>query len=292
MLYQRPLGAFEFARYEGLGNDYLVVDAETFGTDLTPTLIRWICNRHEGVGSDGILLRLAPTDNVAHRLRIFNPDGSEAEKSGNGLRIFARFLWDFGFTQHHDFEIETLAGMITAKLHIRQDAPMRITLGMGQARFQSAAVHMEGPDTSTVRRTLQIGSQTLDATFVDLGNPHCVIFEMPLTDANLEALGPQIMAHPQFTQRINVQLVQIDSRRQIRILIWERGAGKTQASGSSSCAAASAAARRGLVDLGEVLTVCMPGGHLEVEIDANFNVLLHGPAQPICRGELLSHRSS
>lgn len=292
MLSQRPLGAFEFARYEGLGNDYLVIDAETFGAPMTPALVQWICNRHEGVGSDGILLRLAPTRAAAHRLRIFNPDGSEAEKSGNGLRIFARFLWDFGFVQSPNFAIETLSGMILAELQIAKDAPMQITLGMGQARFQSAAVHINGPDTSTVRRALQIGEQTLDATFVDLGNPHCVIFDTALTDANLQVLGPQIMAHPQFTQRINVQLVRIDSRRQISILIWERGAGNTLASGSSSCAAASAAARRDLVDLGEVLTVCMPGGRLEVEIDPHFHVRLRGPAEPICRGELLSHRQA
>jgi diaminopimelate epimerase len=281
----RPLGLLEFARYEGLGNDYLVVDNETFGATLTPRAAIWLCDRHRGVGSDGVLVRQPQGRDGAHCLRIFNPDGSEAEKSGNGLRIFARFLRDFGYSTESRMVIDTVGGRVVASIHGTGQATS-ITVAMGQARFGSAAVHVAGPARPMEREVLAVDGDTLDITCVSIGNPHCVAFVSELDAVALRRLGPHIEHHSHFTRRTNVQFARIDSRRAIAILIWERGAGETHASGSSSCAAAAAAVKRGLIDADVPIAVSMPGGTLNITVARNYAVTLQGPAEPICRGTL------
>lgn len=282
-----PLGFWEFARYEGLGNDYLLVDAETFGTPFTPALAAWMCDRHRGVGSDGVLVRLARRGDGAHGLRIFNPDGSQAEKSGNGLRIFARFLRDFGYAPQGPIIVDTPGGRVVAALKPDAGPVESITVAMGKAVFDSAALHATGPARSFERQSLNVDGEVLDMTAVSMGNPHCVIFGASMDVATLRRLGPKIERHALFPKRINVQLAQVTGRRSLQILIWERGAGETFASGSSSCAAASAAVKRGLMDADAPLVVSMPGGELTITVARNWAVTLSGPAEPICRGSLL-----
>ncbi len=281
---QSRLREGEFAKYHALGNDYLVIDAERFGTKLTRARVRSFCTRHTGAGSDG-LLALAPSSHADFGVRIFNPDGSEAEKSGNGVRILARFLRDFGYTRRTRFSIETKGGVVHAELSSRRDAAGRISVDMGKVTFWSHKIPVRGPRREVINERLRVGSRVLRATCLSIGNPHCVIFERELGVRALQRLGALIEHHPMFPKRSNVQFVRVATRKRLEALIWERGAGETQASGSSACAIAAAAYRTGLAD--RRVQVQMPGGKLSIEIGDDLTVHMTGPATPVYRGIVL-----
>ena len=280
------LGRGEFAKYHALGNDYIIVDPKALCLRLTPARIRAICDRHTGVGSDGILA-LNPARGADFGLRIFNPDGSEAEKSGNGLRIFTRFLYDFGYTRRHSFTIATAGGLVPAQLAVVGGRVASIRVAMGRATFVSSEIPIRGRRREVIGEPLRVGGRVLLVTCVSVGNPHCVVFVPKLDVGELRRLGPLIERHRSFPNRINVQFARVRSRRRVEILIWERGAGETLASGSSSTAVAAAAFRHGMVD--RKVTIRMPGGELSIEIDAGGVLHLRGDAQPVCRGRLLGH---
>jgi diaminopimelate epimerase len=260
---------FDFVRSHGLGNDYLVMDSARLGFELNPERVRLICHRNLGAGSDGILLRVDPPKGAADfAVRIFNPDGSEAEKSGNGLRIFAKFLYDHGYTKKTEFTIHTLGGIANARLILDGGRVVAVRVDMGRAVI----------DRKLMR--LDIAGRTLDVTSLSVGNPHCVTIVDNLSKVDLLKLGPLIENHKAFPNRTNVQFAQVLDRANVRALIWERGAGHTLASGSSSCAVAVACFDKGLVD-GKV-TVHMEGGDLTIEIDKNLNLVMTGPVEEIC----------
>jgi diaminopimelate epimerase len=281
---EKRLGRGEVARYHALGNDYLVVDPRRLGLRLTRTRIRSLCDRNTGVGSDG-LLALAPARGADFGLRIYNPDGSEAEKSGNGVRIFARFLRDFGYTRKRILSIGTKGGRVRAQLHLRGKSVDRIEVEMGRASFDSRAIPVRGRRREVVSEPLLVAGRRFHVTCVSVGNPHCVIFVPRLSLDLLRRIGPRIETHPSFPKRINVQLARIANRRTIEALVWERGAGETRASGSSACAVAAAALRTGR-SAGRV-TVRMPGGALRIEVDAGYALRMTGPATPVARVRLL-----
>ncbi len=274
----------EFAKYHALGNDYLVVDGDLQRPALDAARVRALCDRHTGIGSDGVLALHRPRRG-AIALRIWNPDGSEAEKSGNGARIFARFLWDFGYVKRKELEIATLGGPIVARLAVVRGAVREIGVDMGRASFASADIGVLGPPREVVDEPLRVGSVDLRVTCVSIGNPHCVRFVSELHPEMLRSLGPQLENHALFSNRTNVQLARVRSRHAIEALVWERGAGETRASGSSSCAVAAAAFRQGLVD--RKVEVHMPGGKLSIEIDDDYGLRMTGPATPVYRGRLL-----
>jgi diaminopimelate epimerase len=272
-----------FTKGHGLGNDYLVMDERDVDFPLVPAAIRWICHRNWGVGSDGILLRTA--SQVADvGLRIFNPDGSEAEKSGNGLRIFAKFLWERGGLRKAPMRIETKGGLVEAVCHVVNGRVDEVTVEMGRATFRAPEIPMHGPDREVVAVPLQVGERFLTVTAVSVGNPHCVIFVDRLDDDEARRVGPQIETHPAFPNRTNVQFARVLGRDRVEIRIWERGAGWTLASGSSSCAVAAAAVRNGHAD-GRV-TVVSPGGELGVEVREDWSIRLRGPVAEACEGQL------
>jgi diaminopimelate epimerase len=281
------LGRDEFAKYHALGNDYIVVDGDALRPRLDPERVRALCDRHSGIGSDGILALHRPRRG-AILLRIWNPDGSEAEKSGNGVRIFARFLWDFRYVRARELEIDTAGGRVRARLELRGKEVRAIRVDMGQASFRSTDLPMLGPPREVVDEPLRVGSVDLRVTCVSVGNPHCVRFVDVLQPEVLRSLGPQLETHPIFPRRTNVQLAKVRSRGELEILIWERGAGETLASGSSSCAVAAAAHRLGLCDA--KVTVQMPGGALRIEIGPDWALRMTGPATPVYRGALLKVR--
>ena len=274
----------EFAKYHALGNDYLVVDSQRFGTRLTEHRIQAICNRNTGVGADGIL-ELRPSRGADFGVRIHNPDGSRAEKSGNGVRILARFLYDLGYTRKKAFSIETAGGIIEVELLLRRGQVAQIRAEMGAASFQSSDIPVLGDEREVVNEGLALGGREIRVTCVSVGNPHCVVFVPRLALPELERLGPALETHPSFPNRCNVQLARVRSRSRIEALIWERGVGETLASGTSSCAIAAAAFRNGLVD--DCVEVAMRGGELQVEIRDGFELRLTGPATPIFRGKTL-----
>ena len=275
-----------FAKGHGLGNDYIVMEQATLPGALTERAIVRVCDRNWGVGSDGILL-LVPTTRGEFGLRIFNPDGSEAEKSGNGLRIFAKYLWDHGHARgRKTFTVDTRGGLVECTCHERDGRVNFVTVEMGRATFRAPDIPMNGPDRDVVSVPLPLDDgRTLTATAVSVGNPHCVIFVDRLDEPDVRRLGPQIERHPAFPQRTNVQFARVAGRDAVDILIWERGAGYTLASGSSSCGAAAAAVRNGLCDHGRV-TVRMPGGTLVIEVRADWSLRLEGPVEEVYTGTL------
>jgi diaminopimelate epimerase len=259
-----------YVKSHGLGNDYIVIDPANVPFELTPEAVRLICDRNRGVGSDGILM-VSSADGADFGVRIFNPDGSEAEKSGNGVRIFAKFLRDHGYTDKDRFTLHTPGGWVACVLEHENGRVAQIAVDMGQASFDALD-------------SIEVAGRTLAVTSVSLGNPHCVIVVPDLTQIDIHALGPKIETHPAFPKRTNVQFAQVVSRSEVRILIWERGAGYTLASGSSSCAVAAACHRKGLVD--RDVTVSMPGGELWITIAADGEIHMRGPVEEICSGDL------
>jgi len=260
---------FDFVKSHGLGNDYLVVDAAKLGFELTPTRVRAICHRNTGVGSDGILALVNPPADADFAVRILNPDGSEAEKSGNGLRIFAKFLYDHGYTKKTRFTIHTLGGVVRAKLIFDEGHCVAVRVEMGRATIDRKLTKLD------------VGGKTLQVTSLSVGNPHCVIIVKELTLDHLK-LGAAIETHRAFPHRTNVQFSQVLDRHNVRVLIWERGAGHTLASGSSSCAVATACYDKKLVD--SPVTVHMEGGDLTIEVDPNLSLVMTGPVEEVCAG--------
>jgi diaminopimelate epimerase len=259
-----------FVKAHGLGNDYLVMDPATLPFEVTPAAARLICDRNRGVGSDGILL-VVPSETADVALRILNPDGSEAEKSGNGVRIFAKFLREHGYTKQDAFVVETLGGPVSVRLRREGDRVTEVVADMGAARFgQVDAIEVDG--------------ERLAVTSVSVGNPHCVVVVPDIDAVDVRGLGPRIETHPAFPDRTNVQFVQVLSRGTVRAEIWERGAGYTLASGSSSCAVAAACHRLGLVDA--EVTVSMPGGDLFISIADDGQIRMRGPVAEVCSGDL------
>jgi diaminopimelate epimerase len=272
----------EFVRSHGLGNDYLVVDGSTFGSPLTEENIRKICDRHSGVGSDGILDLVAPPSGFDAAVRIYNPDGSEAEKSGNGVRIFAKFCFDHGGADAaRPLRIHTLGGPVQARLVKREADRSILRVEMGRASFRCADLPMTGAD-EWIERPLEVGGVSLNLTCVSMGNPHAVVLDTDFDEALVKRLGPLLETHPRFPNRTNVQFARVRDRGTVEAFIWERGAGWTLSSGSSSCAVAAACVRTGRAD--RTVEVVMPGGTLGVSISDDWNVEQIGWAQEVARG--------
>lgn len=278
---------FDYYKYHGLGNDYIVIDPQHVDIPLDPEVIRLICHRNFGVGSDGILY--GPICKGADfQLRIFNPDGSEAEKSGNGIRIFSRYLFDAGYLQSNQFHLETLGGRVFVELLDASASEIRVD--MGTVTFFSTEIPVSGPPRQVIKEELLINGHCLHVTCLSIGNPHCIVLLDAISKELAEELGPIIETHPLFPNRINVQLLKVLDCSNIQIEIWERGAGYTLASGSSSCAAASAAYKLGLVT--EDINVHMPGGTINVKIGQDGHVSMTGSVTGVCKGVFLGDLSA
>jgi diaminopimelate epimerase len=278
-----PAGKNWIVKSHALGNDYLVVDPSALTFSLTPEAIRLICHRHLGAGSDGILA-LAPSSRADFGLRIFNPDGSEAEKSGNGLRIFAKFLYEHGYTRRPAFSIDTPGGIAHVQLHLAGGRIDQMTLDVGKATFQSTEIPVAGPAREVVDEDLDAGGTRLKITAVSVGNPHCVVFVPDLRGVDFYRLGPLLETHVSFPRRTNVQFAQVVARDRVQILIWERGAGETMASGTSASAVAAASVRRGFTD--RALTISAPGGDLRISVGEDWSIRMTGPASEVYTGTL------
>lgn len=272
-----------FVKAHGLGNDYIVLDATRIAFPVDERSIRLICDRHFGVGSDGILL-LVPSERADFGVRIFNPDGSEAEKSGNGLRILAHYLYTHGYTRRRAFTIETAGGLVRVEVECDGERVREVAVAMGVPSFRSGDVPVAGPEREVVAEPLTVDGAELRITALSLGNPHCVVVVDRLEDVELPRLGPALERHPLFPRRTNVQFAQVLAPDRVRIRIWERGAGHTLASGSSACAVVAACHRLGLT--GPRVRVEMEGGELAVAVEPDGGLLLRGPVEEICRGTL------
>jgi len=270
-----------FHKYHALGNDYLVLNPADFPGWTVPTYdqIRVICHRNFGVGSDGILWGPLPSQQSEVGLRIFNPDGSEAEKSGNGLRIFSRFLWDQKLVKNTGFTIETPGGHVRSEI---KDEGRLITVAMGKVSFDSAKIPVVGAAREVINETIEIRGRAFTYCAATIGNPHCVLPLDEISESLAREYGPGLETHANFPRKTNVQFLKVIDRANIQIEIWERGAGYTLASGSSSSAAAAVAHKLGLVDAS--VTVHMPGGQIGIEIAPDFAIMMTGTVNKVADG--------
>ena len=274
----------EFVKTHGLGNEYIVLDSSTIDFELSVDLIKTLCNVHFGIGSDGILLKV-PSEKAEFGLRIFNPDGSEAEKSGNGLRIFSKYLYDYGFAKKKDFSIQTFGGLVHAfVIEETNGKASKIKVDMGKAIFKPRDIPVNSDLDLFFDQPLQVADRQFFVNCVSVGNPHCVVIVDELNEEEIKKYGPLIENHPIFPNRINVQFVNPVSADEVEILIWERGAGYTLASGSSSSAVATLVIKKGLTC--NSVKVRMPGGVLLIDVNDNWDIQMTGEVREIASGKI------
>jgi len=268
-----------FTKYHALGNDYIVINPKDLAAPLTLDQVKTICHRNFGVGSDGILLGPLPSTAAVCALKIYNPDGSIAEKSGNGVRIFSRYLWDTRLVGNDEFALQTDGGIVRSTVF---DSGKMARVEMGQVSFDSAKIPVAGAPREVLNETISVGGRELTFCAATIGNPHCVL-PLPEISAKLaHEFGPLLEVHPLFPRKTNVQFLKVLDRANIQIEIWERGAGYTLASGSSSSASAAVAHRLGLVD--RDVTVHCPGGNIRIEIDEAFAIRMTGSVTRVSDG--------
>jgi diaminopimelate epimerase len=273
-----------FVKMHGLGNEYIVFDSEHIDFQLTTQAIKRMCNIHFGIGSDGIVMKV-PSARADFGFRVYNPDGSEAEKSGNGLRIFCKYLYDYGYANTRKFSVETLTDIVYADIvEENEGKALMIGVDMGKAVFTPREIPVSSDMPEFIGQKIMAGDREFEVNCVSVGNPHCVVIRQELDEKEIRTYGPLLENHPLFPNRINVQFAKVLSDCDAQILIWERGAGYTLASGSSSCAASSILVKRGLIK-GD-LTMHMQGGTLKIKIDSGWNIRMTGEVREIARGVL------
>ena len=268
----------KFHKYHGLGNDYIVIDPRETTIVLDESTIKLICHRNYGIGSDGILYGPEIKDNT-FKLRIFNPDGSEAEKSGNGLRIFSRYLWDVGLVHTNPFIINTIGGNVLSEILENGDL---VKVEMGKVSFIASDIPLKGEPGEVLNRNFVIKGKSFRYCAANIGNPHCVILCDDISPELAQEYGPHIETNELFPRKTNVQFLKIIDKNNIQIEIWERGAGYTLASGSSSTASAAVAFKLGLCE--NSITVHMQGGNLHIEFTNDFRATMIGPVIAVCEG--------
>lgn len=271
----------DFTKMHGLGNDFVVLDGVRQRIALTPVQVRAIADRHFGVGCDQLLIVEPPTRaDTDFRYRIFNADGGEVEQCGNGARCFARFVYERGLTMRRDMTVDTLGGLLD--LRIEDDG--QVTVNMGVPRFEPADVPFDAPARAAVY-VLDMQNETVEISVLSMGNPHAVQFVADVEQAPVTTQGAHIEAHARFPKRINAGYAQIVDRSNMRVRVWERGAGETLACGSGACAAMVAGRMRGYLD--EQVTVALRGGQLRIRWTGEGQpVWMTGPAVTVYRGQL------
>ena len=273
-----------FVKSHGIGNEYIVLDSDNISFRLSEKAIRRLCNVNYGIGADGVLLKVG-SERADFGLRIYNPDGSEAEKSGNGLRIFCKFLFDYTFTSSKKFSVETPGGIITAEILDEERGKARtVRVDMGKAVFNSRDIPVNSDKEEFIGERISAGGKEYEVNCVSVGNPHCIIIKDKLDIDEIKLYGPVLENHPMFPNRINVQFAKVINKNNAEILIWERGAGYTLASGSSSCAVTCILVRRGLTD--RSVMIKMQGGSLKIEISTDWNIKMTGEVREIASGYL------
>ena len=274
---------FAFTKYHALGNDYIVINPKDLPAPLTTEQVKIICHRNFGVGSDGILLGPLPSTTAKCALKIYNPDGSIAEKSGNGVRIFSRYLWDTKFVGNDEFALQTDGGIVRSTVF---DGGKMARVEMGKVSFDSEAIPVAGAKREVLNEKITVGGREFTFCAATIGNPHCIL-PLPEISAKLaHEFGPLLEVHPNFPRKTNVQFLKVLDRANIQIEIWERGAGYTLASGSSSSASAAVAHKLGLVD--RSVTVHCPGGLIMIEIGDDFAIRMTGGVTRVSEGVISS----
>ena len=273
-----------FTKMHGLGNDFVLVNCfeEMLDLERAPGIAAKVCDRYFGIGADGLIL-LLPADDGDVTMRIFNSDGSEAEMCGNGIRCAAKYLYERGLVKKDKIRVKTLAGMIIPELIIENGSVRLVRVDMGEPRLERSEIPMEGAPGQVINEPLQVDGAAFQVTAVSMGNPHCIIF-VPDTDlVPLREIGPRIEKHPAFPRKTNVEFIQVLNRQEVRMQVWERGAGETMACGTGACATAVACVLND--HTGRRVTVHLKGGDLLIEWAENNHVYMTGPAEEVFTGE-------
>ncbi|MBM7855730.1 diaminopimelate epimerase [Desulfohalotomaculum tongense] len=273
-----------FTKVHGLGNDFVIVNClqgAHLPGDLAQ-LARDVCHRNFGIGADGLVL-LRPSETGDLRMQIINSDGSEAEMCGNAIRCVAKYVYDHDIVKKQKIRVETLAGIIVPEVIVEDGAVSMVRVDMGEPRLERAQIPMTGPEGRAINQPLVVEDKTYNITAVSMGNPHCVIFVPDVESVPLSEIGPKIEKHPAFPQKTNVEFVQVLSKEEVRMRVWERGAGITMACGTGACATGVAAALNGFT--GRKVTVHLDGGPLIIEWAGDNRVYMTGPAAEVFSGE-------
>jgi len=283
---EREKAGIPFTKMHGLGNDYLYINRFQYTKEHDwPKLSKLMSERHFGAGADGLIL-IEPSESSDFRMRMFNSDGLEGEMCGNGMRCFAKYVFEHGLTAKTEFDVETKAGIIRPHLKVENGEVRLISVDMGIPRLKRKDIplaKLDGPEPAT-GEPIVIDGVTYLGTPVSMGNPHCVFFVDDVWSVDLEKIGPKLEHHPVFPRRANIEFVAVKSRDEIDMRIWERGSGMTLASGTGSSASVVASILNGKVDRNVPVTVNLPGGILVVEWREDGHVWQTGPAVEVYSG--------
>jgi len=278
--------SIEFTKYHGLGNDFILIDNRTSPNPmLTPEYAIQLCDRHFGIGADGVIFALPGQDGTDYTMRIFNSDGSEPEMCGNGIRCLAKFIADLegSSTDCRQYRIHTLAGVITPQLQSNG----QVTVDMGLPRLLAGEIPttLAAADQKVINLPLEVEGTSWDVTCVSMGNPHCITFVEDVAAIPLASIGPSFEHHPVFPQRTNTEFIQVVRRDYLKMLVWERGAGVTLACGTGACASLVAGVLTLKCD--RQATIELPGGPLEISwSELDQRVYMTGPAEKVFIGKL------
>jgi diaminopimelate epimerase len=274
----------EFTKYHGLGNDFILLDNRHTPEPLvSPQQAIAMCDRHFGIGADGVIFALPGQENTDYTMRIFNSDGSEPEMCGNGIRCLAQFLADLegNSTPGKAYAIHTLAGIITPRL--QGNSQVKVDMGFPQLTAAAIPTTLANPDHKVINCPLEVAGQSWLVTCVSMGNPHCITFVEDVAAIPLETIGTLFEHHPLFPQRINTEFIEVIRPDYLKMRVWERGAGITLACGTGACASVVAGVLTNKCD--RICTVELPGGCLIIEWSTDGRVYMTGPAQRVFRGK-------
>jgi diaminopimelate epimerase len=283
------MNSFQFTKMHGLGNNYIYVNLfeEHLQEDKLPEIARQVSNIYTGIGSDGLIL-ICPSDKAAVKMRIFNNDGSEGKNCGNGLRCVAKYAVEHKLVTDTTFKIETLSGLVEARVHLENDKVKLITVDMGEPRLVKSEIPMLGDQTEkTISEKMEFNGETFEVTTVSMGNPHIIFYVDDIEQAPVTTLGPIVEKDKRFPEGVNVEFVQVVSERELHFRVWERGSGVTQACGTGACAAVVSSVLNNHTIKGESTTVHLAGGDLQINWTQEGTVLMTGPAEVICTGTYL-----
>ncbi|MCM3004429.1 diaminopimelate epimerase [Priestia koreensis] len=279
--------SFQFTKMHGLGNNYIYVnmfEERIEEAELLSVAVN-VSNIHTGIGSDGLIL-ICPSDIAPVKMRIFNNDGSEGKNCGNGLRCVAKYAYEHKIVEETEFQIETLSGVVDAKVVVEDGVVTEVTVDMGEPRLQRSQIPMTGDDTSQVvaEKALFAGEE-YEITTVSMGNPHVIFYLNDIEEAPLTTLGPIVEKDARFPEGVNVEFVEVVNEHELHFRVWERGSGITQACGTGACAAVVASVLNNHTKRNVPTTVHLAGGDLEITWTTEGRVLMKGPAEVICTGE-------
>ena len=275
----------KFIKMHGLGNDFVFLDHFSVAKDEDYLkLAKKLCHRQFGIGGDGLIVILS-SEVADARMRIINSDGTEPEMCGNGIRCFARYVYDQGIVTHNPMRVETLAGVLTVHLMIKEAQVQGVRVDMGEPILRADLIPVLGNGEPVVGETLEVLGETFQYTAVSMGNPHCVIFVENFATLDFERLGPAIEKHALFPRKTNVEFIVVNSPKDLTMKVWERGAGPTLACGTGACASGVAAVLNHKTE--REVTVHLPGGDLFIEWGLDNHVYMTGPATYVFKGEWL-----